>query len=201
MHTIDLSKCKQCDGDLPIAIKVINGIEIKSYQSCLFCSKVDEAVKIHEIEELTRMQLSSVLTPEVIKQLERPVPVEIAAPEREKYCDDFIAAISIIGHLLQNNLVDQNKLRELIRVDNTKLTDDEIKVKIAQCQASWVYLRTVESEHYQYLQKRSKKFLETDPNQKSYTKLISPDKEKEKTPSKLSKQNYITLAETRNQSS
>jgi hypothetical protein len=102
MYIKDEGKCKQCDGDLP---KVNN-----HYQVCPFCSIVDAT-----------MQTESPNLPVSIPA-ETPEPLPVIDTNKDKYCQDFITAMSVMGHLLKNKLVDQNRLRELIKIDNDKLS-------------------------------------------------------------------------------
>ena len=179
MYIKDDSKCKQCDGPLPIRTSIVNGKEITGYLTCEFCEEVERANRLRLIP-----------TDIAVEKIEMPEPLPIIDADRDKYCQDFIAAMSIMGHLLKHKLVDQNRLRELIRIDNATLSDDAIRIKIAEAQINWVHIRVVESEYYQTLQKRSKQFLEVDKT-KSYTELFVPTKTKDIAPVKQSKQNEI----------
>lgn len=170
----DESKCKQCDGPLPFTITN----NITRYHPCPYCAKLDNLMK------------PEIKIPEI-----KPEPVPVIEPteaESEAYCREYINAMELMANLLSHKLVNVNKLTALIRIDNAKLSDEALKAKIASAQLNWVHCRVVESEGYQELQRRSKKFLEVNPDQKSYTALISPDKpEKPNAAPRASKQSEI----------
>lgn len=176
MHTIDFSKCKQCDGEL--------SKQDNRYLPCPFCSVVDTAMQTLP---------PTAITEDTIKMIDSEnQSLPVIDSEKDKYCQDFISAMSVMGHLLKNKLIDQDRFRKLLKVENDKLSDDALKIKIAESMLNWQYIRIAESEYYQTLQKRSKQFLEVDKT-KSYTELFVPTKPKDSAPAKASKQVQIIV--------